>query len=498
MRSVIFDRVSFAYGGGEDVLHDISLSFTDGWTALVGDNGAGKTTLLSLAAGLLAPSRGHVRRTRVETIAFVEQRVDELAPAIEELAWRDDRDAARWRARLDLDPAELVRWPTLSPGERKRWQLAAALSTEPDLVIVDEPSNHLDADALGRATEALAAFRGIGLLVSHDRALLSRLPAQTVRLHAGTARAWTGGYDEARAAWEAEIEAARTRKAELATQRRRAERQVVAARERERSASRAVATSARMRNKHDSDAKTIGAKNLASWAAARAGRDVERMHTRAEAARSAEAAIHVARERGAAISLGYEPAPRRWLVQLDGVDVRAGDRLIARDVRLAVARDQRTWLRGANGAGKTTLLGALVRAWTLPAERLLVLPQDLPAEASTELARSIRGLDRTTRGRLGQLADALGLDPERAVRSELPSPGEARKLALALGLVRQPWLVILDEPTNHLDLPSIERLEDALAGYPGALVLVTHDARLGEARCTSSWTVADGTVTVAP
>src|SRR5690606_2262212 len=130
-------------------------SFTDGWTALVGDNGAGKSTLLQLAAGQLAPSRGHVRRTRVDTIAFVEQRVDELAPAVEELAWRDDRDAARWRARLGLDPGELARWPTLSPGERKRWQLAAALSTEPDLVIVDEPSNHLDAEALGRATEAL-------------------------------------------------------------------------------------------------------------------------------------------------------------------------------------------------------------------------------------------------------------------------------------------------------------------------------------------------------
>ena len=137
------------------------------------------------------------------------------------------------------------------------------------------------------------------------------------------------------------------------------------------------------------------------------------------------------------------------------------------------------------------------RQFAAPPERVFALPQDLSRDAGAEVAAAIRGLDRATRGRLGQLIDALGIDPERATSSTSPSPGETRKLALALGLVREPHLIVLDEPTNHLDLDSIERLELALALYPGALLLVSHDARFAEGLCATQWTIANGTITTA-
>jgi ATPase subunit of ABC transporter with duplicated ATPase domains len=109
---------------------------------------------------------------------------------------------------------------------------------------------------------------------------------------------------------------------------------------------------------------------------------------------------------------------------------------------------------------------------------------------------SVRELPADERGRVLSLIAALGVDPDRLLESASPSPGEARKLAMAYGLGRQVWAMVLDEPTNHLDMPAIERLEEALIEYPGAMVIVTHDDALAR-RCTSiEWRLESGRVSV--
>src|SRR5690348_10132183 len=125
MPRIRLERVSFAYAGGDPVLEDISIAFGPGWTGVVGANGAGKTTLVRLATGALAPTSGVIAREPAGAACVVcEQRVDDAGPLVAAFA-----DApGRLGAELALDPADLDRWPTLSPGERKRWQLGAALA----------------------------------------------------------------------------------------------------------------------------------------------------------------------------------------------------------------------------------------------------------------------------------------------------------------------------------------------------------------------------------
>ena len=199
---------------------------------------------------------------------------------------------------------------------------------------------------------------------------------------------------------------------------------------------------------------------------------------------------------GGSVFVSYERAPSPVLTTLQAPEVRAGANTILRDVSLTLHREDRVRVRGINGAGKSTLLAALLHPCRIPLERLLYLPQELDQAATGRLLGQLRDLPREERGRVLSVVAALGVDPGALLASRRPSPGEARKLATALGLGLHVWALVLDEPTNHLDLPSIERLESALQAYPGALIIVSHDDAFAE-RCTNAvWSVEGGRVVV--
>ncbi|HWM85090.1 MAG TPA: ATP-binding cassette domain-containing protein, partial [Kofleriaceae bacterium] len=139
-------HLAFAHGDAVPLLEDVSFHLSPGWWGLVGDNGAGKTTLLRLFAGRLRPGAGSLAvEPDWARIALCEQSVAEVPEDAGGLAGAGDGDAIRLRARLRLEPDDLARWDTLSPGERKRWQIGAALFTAPEILLCDEPTNHLDA-----------------------------------------------------------------------------------------------------------------------------------------------------------------------------------------------------------------------------------------------------------------------------------------------------------------------------------------------------------------
>jgi ATPase subunit of ABC transporter with duplicated ATPase domains len=219
---------------------------------------------------------------------------------------------------------------------------------------------------------------------------------------------------------------------------------------------------------------------------------------RTELDRAQEAVPSVERDAtiGGRIFASYERAHNPVLFHVGAEELRRGEHVVLRDVHVTIGRENRVRIEGANGAGKTTLLEAFVASLSHP-ERVLYLPQELTHDAKTKALDELRALDAKERGRLLSIFAALGSEPERVLHAEAAhlSPGEARKLVLARALSQQVWALVLDEPTNHMDLPSVERLEAALAEYPGAIVLVTHDDTFAEKLTTRSLRVEYGTVT---
>ncbi|MFZ5440371.1 MAG: ATP-binding cassette domain-containing protein [Myxococcota bacterium] len=469
------------------VFEDLSFQLGAGWTGLVGANGVGKTTLLRLITGELQPGSGAlVREPRQARVVWCPQRVERRDESVDGLAWASDGLARRLHGRLRLDPDALERWSTLSPGERKRWQLGAALWSEPDVLLLDEPGNHLDVEALGWLRDVLREFRGVGVLVSHDRALLDDATNATLRLVDGGAQLFAHPFSAARELWLEEERQTREQQRETRRRLEKEERKVDARRRALSAASKQRSAGARMKDKYDSDARTLAADFRAEMAERSHAATLRRVERQAEGIRSELDRISVRDEAGQALFLRYEPCPKSTVVQFSG-DVRAGEVTLLREVSFQLRRDEKVWLRGPNGAGKTTLLSALLAACAVPPERQLVLPQELTLDDALADLAHVKALPPDARGRVLQLVHALGVEPEALLRSAAPSPGEARKLRLALGLGGHAWLAALDEPTNHLDLPAIERLEAALVAFPGAVLLVTHDEQLGRRVATREW-----------
>ena len=505
---VTLDSVSFRLPDGRTLFDTLTLALGPERTGLVGRNGTGKSTLLKLISGELAPASGTVAvRGRIGVLRQSpgpEETVAQLCGCAEELARlarieagagdEEDFNLADWdlEARLAAALAEVglagldLERPaaTLSGGQITRAALAGLIAQEPDLLLLDEPTNHLDADARELVAELIGRWKGGALVVSHDRELLRRMD-RIVELSGLGARAYGGGYD-LYAQRKAEEEAAAARdlaEAERAVD--RAGREAQLARERK---ARKDAAGKRFAAKRSEPKILLGA--MAERAENSGGRGeklAQRLAAEAEG-QLAEAQGRVERLRRLDFDLPSSGLPAgRTLLSFEGVGFGyPGGPPVIEGLDLRIAGPERVAVTGPNGGGKSTLIRLAVGELEPTAGRIVragpaaLLDQQVSMLREDEsLVEAFRRLNPAASENAARAALARVLFRNVAADKLVGalSGGERLRAGLACVLMadRPPQLLILDEPTNHLDLDSVAAVEAALAGYDGALLVVSHD-----------------------
>lgn len=505
------DAVSAATPDGRVLFDNLTLAFGRERTGLVGRNGAGKSTLLRLLTGEHAPAAGSVTRAgRIgvlaqtlspppgATVADLIGVADDLARLARiEAGGGDEADwaAADWSLPTRLGEALVqVGLAALSPerpaaslsgGQLTRLSLASLIVAEPDVILLDEPTNHLDVEGRALVADFLARWRGGAVVVSHDRALL-RAMDRILELSSLGGRLYGGGYD-LYAARKAEARAAAERDLAVAERQiRQVERETQKARE---AKARRDAAGRRFAARGSEPKMFLDAQ--AERAEASGGRADLLADRRRETAATAlaEARSQVERVRALAFDLPSSGLPAgKTVLAFEDVDFAyPGAEPVLADLSFRMTGPERVAISGPNGCGKSTLIRLAAGALAPTAGRVVRGAPAVLLDQNTAILRegetileAYQRLNPDAGVNAAQAALARFLFRNQAARQVVGalSGGERLRAALACLLCgsNPPRLLILDEPSNHLDLESLEAVEAALAGYDGALLVVSHDA----------------------
>jgi ATP-binding cassette subfamily F protein 3 len=492
--------------GGRTLLENATAALPDGArVGLVGRNGAGKTTLFRIIAGEIVPEQGEVRMSARARIGRLAQEAPDGPESLIDVVLAADSERTRllMEAETEHEPGRIAEIQTrladiaahsaparaaeilaglgfshadqqrpcseFSGGWRMRVALAATLFAEPDLMLLDEPTNYLDLEATLWLEEHIARYPRSVMVISHDRDLLDHAVDWILHLDAGKLTLYRGGYSQ--------------------FERQRRERQ---------------ALDAKLGKKQEAERKRLTA-------------FVERFRAKATKARQAQSRMKLlAKLEPVAAVVADEvrpieiPPPAKPLsppiIALDDVTVGYDGRPVLRRLTLRIDDDDRIALLGANGNGKSTLVkllagrlepmsGQVTRAQKLEvgyfAQHQL---EELNANEGA-YAHLRRLMPDAPEARVRARAGAVGFPGAMAdTPSGQLSGGEKARLVLGLATFGGPHLVVLDEPTNHLDIDSRAALIAAINDFPGAVILVSHDRYLIEACADRLLLVANGQV----
>lgn len=441
------------------LLEDINFSIHDtDKIGFVGVNGTGKSTLLKIVAGAVEPEGGNIIRSRELKPAYLPQdppydnSLTVMQQAMEYLR-QSGSDAEEHRCRAMLNKLGFDEYDQkmgeLSGGQRKRVAMAAVLTQESNLLILDEPTNHMDSDIIEWLESFLKSYRGALFMITHDRYFLDRVTNRIVEIENGRLHSYDGNYD-----YFLETKAARE--------------EMILASERKRLA--------------------IYKKELA-WVRRGARARTTKAKGRLQRFEELEAAKLVVDESALEINTVSSRLGRK-IIEINNVSKSYADRQLIKDFSYTILRNDRMGIIGPNGCGKSTLLkmitgevepdeghiekGETVKIGYFSQENEVLDPDKRIIKFVEEIASSIK-VSGGTLSASQMLERFLFPAYMHSVKVGALSGGEKRRLYLLSILMQAPNVLILDEPTNDLDIDTLTVLEDYLDDFPGAVIIVSHD-----------------------
>jgi macrolide transport system ATP-binding/permease protein len=485
-----FQNVTFIYdSASEPLFQDVSFHVACGWSGIVGPNGAGKTTLLKLATGLLEPNAGSI--TAYQNSVYCPQRTDDIPDKFSELIITNTKSAHSIKSRLGICDDWAERWKTVSHGERKRAQIAVALWLRPDVLAVDEPTNHIDSQACEIIAQSLRSFKGVGLIVSHNRELLDLLCQQCLFVEPPGVIVRPGGVTKGMEIAKAEQQHLEKQYAQRKLAYKTLQREAV--RRRELAIKSHKLRSKRGLAKKDHDGREKRDRVRVSGKDGVGGKLQRQLKGRLEQTHKNLENITVKKQHTLGIWLPGSVSQRNFLLELLTGSLSLGGQKQLYYPELHIRPEDRIAVTGPNGAGKSTLIRFIVSSLNILKEHITYVPQEIDLSQSQEILARALALPKDKLGHLLTIVSRLGSRPEKLLNSDEPSPGETRKLLLATGMTHTPHIIIMDEPTNHMDLPSIECLEQALKDCPCSLLLVSHDRYFLSKLTSREWNITPDT-----
>lgn len=425
---------------------------------VVGINGTGKSTLLKILAGLEEPDSGTVMRKNGLRVSFLPQMPDYSVErtAVEQVLFDAPKDVGapdEYEAKTLLSQFGISDFDadvrTLSGGQKKRVALAAALIRPVDLLLLDEPTNHIDAQTIALLEEKLSKYRGALMMVTHDRYFLDRVCNRIAEISGGELYLHDGNFS-----YYLEQKAARLDMENAAARKR----------------------------------SSILRREL-EWI--RRGAQARSTKQKARIQRFEEMSAISGPQEEQKLALGSTSSRLgRRIIECENVGKSMGGKRLLRDFTYTILRDERMAVVGENGCGKTTFLRMLA-GQLAPDEGTINIgetvkigfftqefPKVDPHMRLIDFMRDIAEYVETPDGRFSasqMLEQFLFPSDVQYTPVERLSGGEKRRLYLASLLMASPNVLLLDEPTNDLDIATLEILEDYLATFKGAVIVVSHD-----------------------